>query len=317
MTAKGKKLSLLLAAVMMVTSLTVLSGCGKSEQSTAQKTDQGAAKKKIGVSLLTKEHVFFNKIEEAIIAEAKAKGLDVIIMDGGQDSNKQMSQIQDFITQKVDAIALAPASSSGIEPGIALAKKANIPFFTFDVGAKGDVASHIATDNKEGGRIAGQYMGEKVLNGKGKVAIVTYSEVESCVNREEGFKEAIAKFPGIQVVDVQNSSGSAEKAANVTQDMLLKNPDLDAIFAVGDPFAVGALSAIRAAGKKVKIVGFDGNPEGIAEIKKGDLWVADIAQNPEAIGKAIVDGIKDKLDGKPVDAKKLIAPFIIDASNLK
>jgi ribose transport system substrate-binding protein len=317
MKGKGKKLSLLLAAVMMVTSLTVLSGCGKSEQPAAQKADQGTAKKKIGVSLLTKEHVFFNKIEEAIKAEAKAKGLDVIIMDGGQDSNKQMSQLQDFITQKVDAIALAPASSSGIEPGIALAKKANIPLFTFDVSAKGDVASHIATDNKEGGRIAGKYMGEKVLNGKGKVAIVTYSEVESCVNREEGFKEAIAKFPGIQVVDVQNSSGSAEKAANVTQDMLLKNPDLDAIFAVGDPFAVGALSAIRAAGKKVKIVGFDGNPEGIAEIKKGDLWVADIAQNPDEIGKAVVDGIKDKLDGKPVEAKKLIAPFIIDASNLK
>jgi len=317
MKAKGKKLSILLAAVITVTSLTVLSGCGKSEQPAAQKTDQGTAKKKIGVSLLTKEHVFFNKIEEAIKAEAKAKGLDVIIMDGGQDSNKQMSQLQDFITQKVDAIALAPASSSGIEPGIALAKKANIPLFTFDVSAKGDVASHIATDNKEGGRIAGKYMGEKVLNGKGKVAIVTYSEVESCVNREEGFKEAIAKFPGIQVVDVQNSSGSAEKAANVTQDMLLKNPDLDAIFAVGDPFAVGALSAIRAAGKKVKIVGFDGNPEGIAEIKKGDLWVADIAQNPDEIGKAVVDGIKDKLDGKPVEAKKLIAPFIIDASNLK
>ncbi|WP_378956207.1 substrate-binding domain-containing protein [Pelosinus sp. sgz500959] len=312
-----KKLSLLLAGALMITSLTVLSGCGKSEQSSAPKTDQETLKKKIGVSLLTKEHVFFNKIEEAIKAEAKVKGLDVIIMDGGQDSNKQMSQLQDFITQKVDAIALAPASSSGIEPGIALAKKANIPLFTFDVSAKGDVVSHIATDNKEGGRIAGQYMGEKILNGKGKVAIVTYSEVESCVNREEGFKEAIAKFPGIQIVDVQNSSGSAEKAANVTQDMLLKNPDLDAIFAVGDPFAVGALSAIRAAGKKVKIVGFDGNPEGIAEIKKNDLWIADIAQNPDEIGKAVVDSIKDKLDGKPVDAKKLIAPFIIDASNLK
>jgi ribose transport system substrate-binding protein len=313
-----KKLSLLLATVMMGMSVISLAGCGKAEQPAAQKSDQSAAKaKKIGVSLLTKEHVFFNKIEEAIKAEAQAKGMDVIIMDGSQDSNKQMSQLQDFITQKVDAIALAPASSSGIEPAVALAKKANIPVFTFDVKAKGDVVSHIATDNKEGGRLAGKYMAEKVLNGKGKVAIVTYSEVESCVNREEGFKEAISQFPGIQVVDVQNSSGSAEKAANVTQDMLLKYPDLDAIFAVGDPFGVGALSSIRAAGKKVKIVGFDGNPESIAEIKKGDLWVADVAQNPTEIGKAVVDGIRDKLDGKPVEATKLIAPYIIDAGNIK
>lgn len=287
-----------------------------SEDNAADAQTEGT-KITVGVSLLTREHVFFNMVEEALIAEADALGYEIIIKDGNQDTNVQTSQVQDFITQKVDAIIIAPASSAGIKNACKLAKDANIPVFTIDTKSDGEVVAHIATDNYEGGKMAAKYLGD-LIGGKGQVGIITYSEIESCVNREEGFKEVIeSDYTDIEIVDVQNCSGSAEKAASLTQDMLLKYPDLVAIFAVGDPFAIGALSSIESAQREVLLIGFDGNPEGVAEIKKDELWKADIAQDPQAISKTVLSLITKHLNGEEVPEINYIPPYVIDINNAK
>lgn len=110
----GLVLSLLLAAAM----LTFASGQGEAAKS---KTVS------VGVSLLTRQHVFYNSIETALTAEAKAVGYEVIVKDANMDSNLQASQVQDFITQGVAAIILSPTSSAGIAPAVHLAKTHNIP----------------------------------------------------------------------------------------------------------------------------------------------------------------------------------------------
>ncbi|GAF26344.1 ABC-type sugar transport system, periplasmic component [Moorella thermoacetica Y72] len=320
-----RKKMLIFTAVTLIGVSALLGGCGSKQGNTQTGTSSGtttqntekSGEKVIGVSLLTREHVFYNLIEKAIQEKAQGYKFKPIIMDASQDSNKQLSQVQDFITQKVDAIVLAPTASAGIAPAVDLAKKAGIPVFTIDIKAEGDVKSHVATDNYAGGKLAAKYAAEKVLNGKGKVAIITYSEVQSCVDREKGFKDALAEYPNIKVVDVENCSGSAEKAANLTQDILLKFPDLDLIFAVGDPFAVGAVSTIKAAGRNVKVIGFDGNPEAIQEIKNHGLWVADVVQHPDQIGGKVIDIIADYFNGKSVPPQVLIPPTIVDASNAK
>ncbi|MGB9663261.1 MAG: substrate-binding domain-containing protein [Moorellaceae bacterium] len=312
---------LIVVAVM----LGALAGCGGKQSAEPQSqnkpaessTGQAGQEKVVGVSLLTREHVFYNLIEESLKKKAEELKFKPIIMDASMDSNKQMSQVQDFITQKVDAIVLAPTTTAGIAPAVDLAKKANIPVFTIDIRAQGDVVSHVATDNYAGGKLAGKYIAENVLKGKGQVAVITYSEVSSCVDREKGFKEALAAYPEIKLVDVQSYSGNAEKAANITQDFLLKYPQLDAIFAVGDPAAVAAVSTIKAAGRQVKVVGFDGNPEAIEAIKQKGLWVADVAQHPEQIGAKVIELIGDYFNGKTVPKEVLIPPSIIDASNVK
>lgn len=272
----------------------------------------------IGVSLLTRQHVFYNNIEKSLVANAKKMGIKLIIQDAEQDSNKQLSQVQNFITQKVNAMILCPTNSAGSKSMVALANKAKIPVFTMDISSDGKTVAHIATDNYKGGQLAAKYVGEKMLpSGKGEVAIVTYSEVESCVNREKGFKDYLAKhFPNIKVDDTQNSSGDQAKSADVTQNMLLKYPNLNVIFGVGDPFALGALSAIKAANSKVQVIGFDGNPEGIAEIKTGGLYKADVAQDTFAIGLKTLQAVMDNLKGKKVPKLIPIAPKIIDKSNL-
>ena len=270
----------------------------------------------IGVSLLTREHVYYSRIEDAVSDEARNLGFRVILKDASRDSSLQMSHVQDFITTGVDAIILSPTASAGIVPAIELAKSNDVPVFTMDIASAGDVVAHVGTNNRKGGELAGRYAAEQILHGSGKAAIITYSEVESCVNREEGFVEVVASYPDIEVVDIQNCSGNMETAANLTQDLIVKYPDLDVIFGVGDPFAMGAYRTVRAAGGEIKIIGFDGNPEAIDEIKKGGLWIADIAQDPDAIGRTAVRLVRDHLDQKPVEPLTLIEPTVIDRENL-
>lgn len=274
--------------------------------------------RKVGVSLLTLEHVFYNNIKVAMEEEAKIKNIELIVQDARMDSGTQLSQIQNFVTQKVAAIIMCPTNSGGSKSMVELAESKNIPIFTMDIQSDGEVMSHVATDNYKGGELAAQYAAEKVLADKpdAKVAVITYAEIESCVDREKGFTEWIAtNAPNISVVDVQNYSGDQAKAADVMRNMLTKNSQLDLVFCVGDPAAIGALSSITAANRETKIIGFDGNPEGIAEIKKNGLWVADVAQDAAAIGKTMIDIVDAQLNGETVEAIVPIAPYIIDASN--
>ena len=286
----------------------------EAEKSVGQEEEPG---KKVGVSLLNSTHVFYNNIQKSMDYTAGEMGWSVDFQDASGDANKQLSQVQDFITKKVDAIVIAPTNSAGSKSMVELADQAGIPVFTMDIKSDGDVVSHIATDNYKGGELAAQYLIENILTDKtGTAAVITYSEIESCVDREKGFTDYLEKnAPDIVVADIQNYSGDQQKAADVMQNMLLKYDNIDAVFCVGDPAAIGALSSITAAEKDTKIIGYDGNPEGIAEIEKGGNWVADVAQDPEAIGKTTMEAVEQYLNGTNPEKEILIAPYIIDASN--
>lgn len=323
-----RKMMALAMAAMMAVSLTACSGGSKTAETTkaaeaeaAEATGGAEAKTAeditVGVSLLNSTHVFFNNIQAAMEEQAAEYGWTLDVQDAAGDANKQLSQVQDFITKGVDAIVIAPTNSAGSKSMIELAEAQNIPVFTMDIKSDGQAVSHIATDNKKGGELAAQYLVEKILTEKkGTAAVITYSEIESCVDRETGFTGYLeANAPDIQVVDIQNYSGDQQKAADVMQNMLLKHDQLDVVFCVGDPAAIGALSSITAAGADTKIIGYDGNPEGIAEIKKGGSWVADVAQDPVAIGKTTLSTVKSYLEGATPEAEILISPYMIDAEN--
>ncbi|HHX69644.1 MAG: substrate-binding domain-containing protein [Miniphocaeibacter sp.] len=310
-----KVISLMLVSVLLVG---CSGGTNKTEE-TGAVSDKSNNDKQIvvGVSLLNNAHVFYNNIEKALQEKAKELGYELIIQDAAGDANKQLGQVQDFITQKVDAIIISPTNSAGSKSMVELADAEDIPVFTMDVASDGEVIAHVATDNYKGGELAAEYIVKNVLEDeKGEVAVITYSEIESTVERENGFTEWIEKnAPNVKVVDIQNYSGDQGKAADVMQNMLLKHENLNAVFCVGDPAAVGAMSSIDSSGKDVKIVGFDGNPEGVEAILSGGKWVADVAQNPEEIGFSTLEAVKSHLAGEEVDKLIPIAPYIIDSSN--
>lgn len=317
----GRILSVVLVTAIVGISLTACgtgSGSSTATSQTAATTSNGGKQITIGVSLLTRQHVFYNSIENALEKKGKELGITLDVQDANQDASKQLSQVQDFITKRVNAIILCPTNSAGSKSMVELAEKANIPVLTMDIPSDGKTVSHISTDNYKGGELAAEYLVKNVLKDKkGNVAVITYSENEGCVNREKGFTEWLGKnATGIKVVDIQNYAGDQSKAADVMQNMLQKHAILDAVFCVGDPAGMGALSSIKAANRQVKIIGFDGNPEGIAEIKKqNSLWLADVAQDPTKIGETALQAAIDTINGKKVQAKIMISPYIIDRNN--
>jgi len=230
----------------------------------------------------------------------------------------QTSQVENFVTQRVDAILICPAESTGIAGAVRKANNAKIPVFTADIAAQGGkIVSDVASDNVAGGRLAGEYMAKK-LGGKGNVAIVNYPVVQSVLDRVKGFKEAVSKYPGIKIVDDQAAEGKRDLAVAVTENILQKHAKLDGIFAINDSSALGALAAVEQSGRKnVIVIGYDGDPEARAKILAGSQLKADAIQFPDEIGKAVVDTMADYLEGKKVPANVPVKVGLIDQASLK
>lgn len=262
----------------------------ESKEDAAETADAEDDEITIGILIFTRTHVFYNRVEEAMEKKCEELGVKGIFVDADTDSDKQLSQVQDFITQEVDAIVICAVSTAGSNSCLELANKAGIPLLTAFTKSDGDALCHFGTDENVGGELAGKYIAQALPDG-GQVAIITYDDIENCVLRAEGCKEYLsANAPNIEVVGEQNYQGDAEKASAITQDFLLKYPDLDLIFAVGDPAAMSAYTIVNGAGKDIQIIGYDGNPEAVNEIaKEGSNWIADVAQDPEGIGAAMIE----------------------------
>lgn len=263
----------------------------------------------VGVSLLTMANPFFKIMGDNMIDEGKGKNYNVIVQAGEMDPARQKDQVNDFIVKRVSAIVLAPVDSRSIGTSIQAANKANIPVFTADIACldpNAKVVSHVATDNYGGGKLAGEAL-VKALNGKGTVAIITHPEVESVILRAKGFKEVVAKSPGIRIVAELPGKGQRDTSFKVAQDILQSHPDLDGLFAINDPSALGAVAAIEKAGKagKIKVIGFDGMPEAKQAVKSGKIY-ADIVQHPDTIGRMTMDAIHKYMAGEKVPPRSLI-----------
>ncbi len=271
-------------------------------------------KARIGVSLLTLTNPFFRDLGAAMKEEAARHGMEIALVSGEFDAARQRNQVSDFIVNGVAAIVLSPCDSKAVGTSIGEANKANIPVFTVDIASLasgGKVVSHVATDNLGGGRLAAEAMIE-ALGGKGKIAILDHPEVESVILRTKGFEEELArqtKTRGVKMEIVAKLPGGAtkDKSFKAAEDLLQAHPGLDGIFAINDPSALGAVAAVEKAGLqgKIKIIGFDGMPEGKNAIRIGQIY-ADPIQFPDRIGRIAVQSIKKYLDGDDVQAQILI-----------
>jgi ribose transport system substrate-binding protein len=297
--------------------------CGRREDSTATgPAPSPAARSKgtIGVSVLTLTNPFFKVIGDTITSEAKRQGYDVIVTSGEFDVARQQNQVKDFIVRRVAAIVLCPCDSRSIGPAIEEAAAAGIPVFTADIaclapGAK--VVSHIATDNHQGGKQAAEAMIEVLGEAGGKVVILDFKQAESCLMRVKGFKEVIEghnegrQAGRITIVAELPGEGRPDQGYKCAEDALQSHPDLAGIFAINDPSALGARAALEKAGKadQVKLIGFDGQPEGKRAIRKGLIY-ADPIQFPDRIGALTVATIVRYFAGEEVPAEQLIPPAL-------
>jgi ribose transport system substrate-binding protein len=258
--------------------------------------------KTIGVSIQNREAQFYQDMEAGMRQEAQKYGYSLIVVDANRDNAKQQSQVEDFISKKVDAIVLTPFDSQAIGSAIVEANNANIPVFTADIAStskQGKVVAHVASDNVQGGYQAGKLMCAAVGT-SGSVAILDEPEVTSVQDRVKGFKQALAQAcPGVTIVADIDSGGSRDKANSDAGDILQAHKDLKGIFGINDDSALGALTAVKAAGEtgKIAIVGFDADPEARKAIAAGGMY-GDAIQFPTKIGATTIDVIHDYLGGK-------------------
>jgi ribose transport system substrate-binding protein len=260
----------------------------------------------IGASLLTQQHPFYLSLAGAMKEQARASGVRLDIAIANQDLNKQISDVEDFISKRVNAIILSPVDSKGVRAAVLKARQAGIPVITVDIAAQGvEVAAHVATDNFAGGVKAGELMA-KVLGGKGRVAIIDYPTVQSVIDRVAGFKKALAAFPAMRIVTIQPGITRAEALATA-QNILQAHPDLDGIFGFGDDAALAAVLAAKSAGmaNHVKVVGFDGMQEARNAVDREPSFAGVVRQYPEKMGAIAVDAAVKLIRGQKVE--KLIA----------
>jgi ribose transport system substrate-binding protein len=279
----------------------------------------GAKKKEyvVGVTLLTRD-VFYQELEKGMQEEAKGRGIKLRIQSAEKDLNLQATQVENFVVQRVDALVICPVDSAGIGTAIEKANKAGIPVFTADIRAQeARVISHIASDNRQGGRLAGEYL-TKLLGGEGEVAIIDHPEVTSVQERVAGFKEATARHPGIKIVDEPSAGGDRDRAMIIMQNLLLAHPKLRGIFAINDNTALGAMAALEAAGRQdVFIVGYDATPEAKQAIRKGGPLKADVIQYPTTIGRVTIQTVASLLEGVTVPLEVPIDTGIVDKESLE
>ena len=287
--------------------LAVLVGCSGNAP---DKPSRGT----IGVSLLTLENPFFKVIGDNITAEGAKHGYETKVLSADKDVAKQRNQVKDFIVQKVSAIVLSPCESRSIVPVIKEANDAGIPVFTVDIPCKEPgvkIACQIATDNYGGGKEAGVAMIEALGDAGGKVAILHFPQAESCRLRVKGFREVVDKHneggkAKIDVVTELDGGGAKDVGYKAAEDALQAHPDLRGIFAINDPSALGARAALEKAKKEqIKIVGFDGQPEGKQAIKDGKIY-ADPIQFPDKMGVEVVKAIVTHARGGKLEPEMLI-----------
>lgn len=270
----------------------------------------------LGASLLTQQHPFYLELAQAMKAQAARQGAQLDVSIANQDLNRQISDVEDFISRKVQAIILSPVDSKGVKAAVLKARAAGIPVITVDIAASGiEVASHIATDNHAGGVMAGRLMAQ-ATGSKGKIGVLHYPSVQSVVDRVEGFRQALAAHPGMQIVSVQPGITRAEALA-ASQNMLQAHPDLAGIFGFGDDAALAALVSVKAAKKQdqVRIVGFDGMAEARAAVDREPAFAGVIRQYPDRMGALAVDIALKVLAGQAVDKRYPVLPGVYTAGS--
>jgi ribose transport system substrate-binding protein len=307
-----KKLIGIILALALVSGAVVF-GAGTKEEQAEQVT--------IGFSVWTMEFTFFQAVEKGVRDACKDLGYKYVMLDENSDPTKMVQDINTLVGQKVTGIVVTPVDPGAMGPAVQNARNAGIPVVCADIGKSGPVNALLISNNRQGGEMAMEYI-DKLLKERGVMSKkVGVGRVQPQWNyarqRGEGFM-AKAKELGYTVASelvVQNPT--AEGGYDTMQQMMSAVPDIAGVFYASGREAVGAANAIKAAGKNIVSVGYNGDPEEIQAIRDGVL-AGTIAQQPYSIGYRSVEILKEIFGGKtyedavvPVDVA-LLTPDTVD-----
>ena len=248
-------------------------------------------------------HFFWQTVHSGAEAAAKETGVEITWNGPAQETDYtgQSNIVEDAINRRVDGIVLAPTHGDALVPVVERAAREGIPVTIMDSGISTDkYVSYVATDNRQGGAVAAERLGEK-LGGKGKIAILgVRAGSVSTDEREQGFQETMKqKYPGIEIVAFQYGQSDRAVSLDRATDILTAHPDLNGFFASNESSTVGVVQAIKQKGLagKIILVGFDSSPNLIDDLKGGAIDSL-VLQNPFKMGYEAVKTMVAKLNGQ-------------------
>jgi galactofuranose transport system substrate-binding protein len=280
---------------------------------------------KVGFSQSEKEANPFRITETQSIKDEAAKlGVtNLTATNANSEFNKQISDVEQMIDSGVQVLIIAPLNSDGWDSVFAKASAKHIPIITIDRKINAtpckDYLTFIGSDFAAQGKRAADEMA-KALGNKGKVAILLGSPGNNVTTlRTSGFKDEIAKVaPDVKIVFEQTGNFAREDGQKVTEQLLQSNPDINGIYGENDEMALGAVTALKGAGKKggdVKVVSVDGTKSAVQNIVDG--WASAVIESNPRFGPLAFDTAQKFLSGTPVGEDIVIQDRQYDESNAK
>jgi len=257
----------------------------------------------VGMIISDLANEFFVTLVDGAKTKAAELGFEVVAMDSSNNASKEMTNMEDMISQTPTVIAYNPVDSDAAVSVVELANKAGIPVLTVDRSAAGgDIICHIASDNVFGGRLAGQYIVDRLGAEGGKVVEIQGQPGNSAANdRGQGFHEIVDPLANIDVVLSQTGNWDKAEAMSIMENALTANPDIKAVFCHNDVMALGAMEACINLGKNdIIVVGFDADPTAVAAIEAGTM-AATVQQLPALMGSVSVEIAGKYVKGEPFE----------------
>ena len=283
--------------------------CERSETSGTATTQSAGGRKRIAVIPKGTTHVFWKSVEAGARRAADELGVEIIWKGPLREDDRaeQIKVVEQFVSEGVDGICLAPLDTEALARPVASAMGRKIPVVVFDSGLRGDPGkdyiSYVSTDNHKGGQMGGEQLA-KILGGKGKVVLLRYSVGSGSTDqREEGFLQAMRANPDIQIL-VDNRYGGATVAVAKAEAMKLVDQlkQADGVFCPNESSTLGMLGALQDLGLagKIKFVGFDATPPLVEALQKDHIHAL-VAQDPTRMGYLAVKTCVDHLNGQKVE----------------
>jgi erythritol transport system substrate-binding protein len=302
-----------------------LSACGSSDNSsssgsgTASSAAAGGGSKLIAIITPSPDNVFFKSEADGAAAEATKLGYQTLVLSHDDDPTKQSQAIDTAISRKAAAIILDNAGADASVTAVQKAKDAGIPSFLIDreINKTGVAVAQIVSNNSQGATLGGQEFA-KLMNNTGEYAELTGKPTDTNAGvRSQGYHSVLDQFSGLKMVAQQSANWDQAQALTATQTILQAHPNIKGVIAGNDTMALGALAALKAAGKTdVIVVGFDGSPDVVASILANGIK-ATVLQPATQIAQMAVDQadkyVKTKATGQP--EKQSIDCVLVNAAN--
>ena len=293
---KIKKILALMAAGTM---LMTMGGCNAITIDGEENVREGSSGNVIGFSVSTQNNPFFVTLTEGAKKAASEKNVELVVVDAGDDAAKQTSDIEDLVSRNVGVLIVNPVDSDAVAPAVKSAMSQGIKVIAVDRGVNGvDVDCQIASDNVAGARMATEYLMELVGEGAKVAELQGVPGASATIDRGEGFHQVADK--SLQVAASQTANFNRAEGMTVMENILQSDGAIKGVFAHNDEMALGAVEAVAASGKDIKIVGFDATDDAQKAVKDGKM-AATVAQKPDKMGETAIETAVKIMAGETAD----------------